>query len=130
MYTLYEFHIDPVAKERPRFSVRGGIPRAYTKAKTRNYERDLACIASLQQKGKPPLEGSIIILVTFYLKRPKTVKRKYPDVKPDIDNYCKALCDSLNGIVWKDDSQIIDLFASKRYSEADAYIRMEVTELT
>ncbi len=40
-----------------------------------------------------------------------------PIVKPDIDNYTKGILDSLNGIVWKDDSQVVSLIANKYYSD-------------
>ena len=40
-----------------------------------------------------------------------------PLVKPDLDNIAKGICDALNGIAWKDDKQITDLYVGKRYDE-------------
>ena len=45
-------------------------------------------------------------------------------VKPDIDNYVKAVLDGLNGLLFVDDKQIIELTARKKYSES---ARTEVT---
>ena len=40
-----------------------------------------------------------------------------PTKKPDLDNIAKAILDSLNGIAYKDDSQIVSLLISKKYSD-------------
>lgn len=47
-----------------------------------------------------------------------------PIVKPDCDNYIKSLLDGMNGVVWKDDALITDIFAHKRYSDKP---RIEIT---
>jgi Holliday junction resolvase RusA-like endonuclease len=39
--------------------------------------------------------------------------------KPDVDNFCKAVFDALNGVVYKDDSQIIGFFAQKAWGNSD-----------
>jgi Holliday junction resolvase RusA-like endonuclease len=31
----------------------------------------------------------------------------------DIDNYCKLICDALNGVAWKDDRQIARILVVK-----------------
>ena len=40
----------------------------------------------------------------------------YCSKKPDIDNYLKALLDSMTGIVFKDDGQVVECKARKLYS--------------
>ena len=37
--------------------------------------------------------------------------------RPDVDNLLKLVCDALNGVAWKDDSDIASTFAVKGYSE-------------
>lgn len=61
------------------------------------------------------MTGAIEISLDFVLSKPKSVKRKYPTVKPDIDNFTKCILDALNNIVYKDDAQIIKLQATKSY---------------
>jgi Holliday junction resolvase RusA-like endonuclease len=39
-----------------------------------------------------------------------------PAKKPDADNISKIALDSLNGIVWVDDAQVVSLFIRKRYA--------------
>ena len=38
-------------------------------------------------------------------------------IRCDIDNLIKAVLDALNGVVWKDDDQIIHLVAYKNYNK-------------
>jgi Holliday junction resolvase RusA-like endonuclease len=52
----------------------------------------------------------------------------YPQVKPDLDNVMKAILDALNGVVYADDSQVINLVATKRYS-TDPRIEVYVHEV-
>jgi Holliday junction resolvase RusA-like endonuclease len=106
------FDIDPVAKSRPRFNGRRGKP--YTPANTKNFEMNISRLASPQIRK--PLEGALKVTINFLLRRPKSVTRKYPLVKPDIDNFIKSLLDGLNGIAFKDDAQVTTVVASKYYA--------------
>jgi len=40
-----------------------------------------------------------------------------PTKKPDADNIAKIILDGCNGILYKDDSQIVKLISEKKYSE-------------
>ena len=40
-----------------------------------------------------------------------------PIKKPDVDNVAKIILDSISGIVYKDDKQIVKLTVSKKYSD-------------
>ena len=67
--------------------------------------------------GAKPLDGPMGIEVTFRVRRPKTVKREYPSVAPDLDKYIRACLDALTGICYVDDSQIVDISSRKVYSD-------------
>jgi Holliday junction resolvase RusA-like endonuclease len=67
--------------------------------------------------GAKPVDGAIGIEIIFRVKRPKTVKRDYPTVAPDLDKYIRGVLDSLTGIGYIDDSQVIDINAKKVYSD-------------
>ncbi len=88
----------------------------YTPGKTREFERTLKMLATKAYQDKP-LEIALKIDIWCFLKRPPTVKRKFPSVKPDGDNFIKSICDSLNGILWRDDAQLVDINFQKRYSK-------------
>ncbi len=74
------------------------------------------------------LRGPIRLAVTFYRLRPKCHFRtganshliresapQYPTTAPDATKYLRLLEDSLTGIVWRDDAQIVDQHVQKRY---------------
>jgi Holliday junction resolvase RusA-like endonuclease len=44
------------------------------------------------------------------------MNEEFPTKRPDIDNSVKAVLDSMNGIVYKDDIQVVRLSAKKVYS--------------
>ena len=62
------------------------------------------------------LDGPIEIDIEFRIRRPKSVKRKLPDCRPDLDNFVKAVMDSLDSF-WLDDGQIVRLTAQKAYGD-------------
>lgn len=41
----------------------------------------------------------------------------FPTIKPDTDNIAKSILDSLNGIAYLDDKQVIRLTVEKWYAE-------------
>lgn len=113
----------PVAKGRPRMTRQG---RAYTPAKTRAAEGYMRHFIAAQA-GQPLLERALRVSVTAILPIPAswpTRKREEasrgmlrPTGRPDCDNLCKAVCDAANGLLWRDDSQIVHLTVSKIYGE-------------
>jgi Holliday junction resolvase RusA-like endonuclease len=107
----------PVPKGRPRF----GKGHAYTPAKTRNFEKDLAWAAKIAMQGRMPLEGPVRIDVSVDLL-PKARKA-------DIDNYLKSAMDPLNGIVWKDDSQVVSASISRYIDHENPRLEIEVVPL-
>lgn len=76
------------------------------------------------------LLGPVRVEVDFYLPRPASVsikKRPLPIVPPDADKLCRGLLDGLNqghetgkvgdGIIYGDDSQVVELVARKFYAD-------------
>jgi Holliday junction resolvase RusA-like endonuclease len=118
---VFNFPIDPVAKGRPRFA-KG---RTYTPKKTKDFEAHVKALAREQYKNGP-IRGALKMTVVFTIKRPKTVKREHPTVKPDTSNMVKSLEDALNKIAYEDDSQIVSFCAAKRYGESGSiYVEIE-----
>ena len=87
-------------------------------------------IAAYARAAKfPLLEGAISLSLDFLIVRPKTVKRDYPTVAPDLDHYVRAVGDALKGIAYFDDAQITDLSASKRYHDSPG-VMIDIRSLT
>ena len=79
-------------------------------------------IATEAQARRPPqwdMDSAILINLDFFMPRPKSLSKKVTeDVKrPDIDKLIRAVLDGLTGIFYSDDSQVVHLFASKKYVE-------------
>lgn len=56
--------------------------------------------------------------LAFYFKKPKSVKRRqYPTVPPDLDKLMRAVLDSLTGVLYVDDSQVVQGEPLKFYGE-------------
>ena len=51
-----------------------------------------------------------------------------PCKKPDIDNIIKIIFDALNGVAYKDDTQIFEVHAVERYGET-ARVEVELFEI-
>ena len=70
-----------------------------------------------KEAGCTPILDPISITMKFRVKKPKTVKRDFPTVAPDLDKYIRAVNDGLTGVAFADDSQVIKIVASKEYAE-------------
>lgn len=116
----------PRGKGRPRAAVRGGHAHIYTDAKTRSEEAVIRDMAQQVMDHRPPYDGPVLLTMTAFRPIPAAFSAKkriqaetgelVPTTKPDADNYLKV-CDALNGIVWRDDSQVVTAIIHKRYSE-------------
>ena len=57
------------------------------------------------------------ITLVFHLPKPKSVKRDFPSVKPDLDKLVRSTFDGLTtGGLFEDDALVIALSASKIYA--------------
>jgi len=71
--------------------------------------------------------GPVQLDLTFYMPIPKgTPKMKtkqminqviYPIKRPDIDNLSYIVVNAMKGLIYEDDSQVVDLNLHKRYGE-------------
>ena len=115
----------PRGKGRPRFSTAGGFVRSYTDAQTASYENLVAL--EYERAGGKLMDGPVRVMVRAYYPIPKSTSKLLraemidgdvlPRCKPDIDNVCKAVLDGLNGVAYKDDTQVSMLVAERLYGE-------------
>lgn len=127
MFISFIIPVAPVAKGRARSYRRGNHIGHYTPKKTSDYESFVRDIAVEIMLGKRIIDVPVYMIATFYLPIPKSWSKKkrkmaldgdlMPTSKPDCSNYIKSIEDALNGVIYKDDSQIVDVYARKRYSE-------------
>ncbi|OPX87750.1 MAG: Endodeoxyribonuclease RusA [Pelotomaculum sp. PtaB.Bin104] len=128
---------EPVAQGRPKFARIGNHVTTYDPEKSRTY-KSIVRDEAIKVKPDKPLEGPLILTVAAYKSIPKSLSKKKtqqalegelrPTIKPDLDNVVKGIKDALKGIIWRDDSQVIWLFASKWYSDKPR-VEVEVEEV-
>lgn len=117
---IYSVEGDPVGKQRPKFA-RG---RTYTPKKTVYYEKQIADKARSAMGSSEPLETPVSVFIYINHAVPASYSKKRREAclnrlerpkKPDLDNCAKAYLDAMNGIVYKDDVQVVSLHVTKRY---------------
>lgn len=126
--------LKPHPQERVRFHIRGSRRRPnitpYYPKNTRDFQnavREMVrqhmadCGIVEFEKGQPLYMGAI-----FYLNKPKSAKREWPTVRPDLSNFFKAVEDGMQRAskddepaLIEDDSSICIAHVEKRYVNED-----------
>ena len=97
----------------------------------RNQCAEAALAAVCGAGPRPPLiRGPVAMTVHFIRARPKGHYRtgryshllkdaspEYPIVAPDVSKLVRAVEDAIKGVIWGDDSQVVNHVASKRYGQ-------------
>ena len=104
--------VKPTAKARPVF----GKGKVFTPERTREYEETVREFAEAAMEGRPPVEFGVTVRCHFQFK---SKNGGWRTSKPDLDNLIKAVTDGMNGIVYKDDSQIVAIGAGKANGDAN-----------
>lgn len=137
---IIKFSVDgaPRGKGRPRAARTGAGVRMYTPKQTEDYERSIAMAAQKALAGRPLIAGPVLIELRMFHPIPRSWSKKrqamaligevMPTVKCDADNCLKAVCDALNGVAWKDDTQVVNVMLAKRYAEVPR-VEMKIVPL-
>jgi Holliday junction resolvase RusA-like endonuclease len=138
MQIHFQVEGDPKGKGRPRFTQAGKFTRVYTDKQTLDYETLIKSFAAEAMGSTDPLETAVSVFLYVRLAVPQSYSKKrteacltgleQPCKKPDIDNIAKTYLDAMNGVIFKDDTQVIDLHVKKVYS-AVAGVNVMVMEV-
>lgn len=134
-----EFTVDgkPQGKARPRVTKSG---HAYTPRSTMLYEDHVRAEYARQTNSYRFADDTLLCLqIWAFMPIPKSTskaKRKQmleewsirPAKRPDLDNVLKAIADALNGVAYADDAQIVDMRASRWYSDVPR-VDVHITEM-
>lgn len=132
---IYVIEGEPVAKATPAYNRWGGT---YGKSAKKQKEYEKLIADSLMDQGAEYTEKAIFVKIRIYKSYLKSwTKKQLKDAKegrllavkrPDVDNYVKSIMDGAEGILFKDDSQMVHLDATKEYDEP-ARVEIEVREI-
>ena len=135
----------PVGKGRPRAARRGAGVVMFTPEKTADYEALVSATAAAALAGamriigtSQLLDGPLAAMLEMQFPVPASwskAKRaralagiEWHTSKPDADNVAKAVLDACNGVVFRDDSQVVTLIATKAFSETPG-VRVVIREV-
>ena len=140
MTFVVTFKVDgkPQGKGRPRFARRGKFVTTYTDDKTKTYENKIRDIAMLAMGTSKPLTTALEAFIYISYPVPASYSKtrtkdcleglERPTKKPDIDNVVKAFLDSMNNIIYVDDTQVVELHSTKVYGEP--FVEAIIKEIT
>lgn len=79
-------------------------------------------VAEAAREVAPPelFTGPVRVEVDLFLPRAKSNNDKFPIYRNDLDKLIRSVLDSMTGIIFKDDGQVVELVASKSYSDSRA----------
>ena len=133
---LTRFTVTGVAK--PKGSMKAFIPKGWnrpvltsTNASVKTWEQTIRNVA--QDFTEAYTTGPVRVRLRFSLPRPKSLSRQASrshTKRPDVDKLARAAREALTGILWKDDSQVHSLVASKQYAAPDQPPHLVITILT
>lgn len=102
-------------------------------------KQDTRSLEALLYEWKPPapIEGPVKLLVRAYFPIPKSKPKKWREAalaeqirhtgKPDLSNVLKNIEDVMNGVFWRDDSQIVEfLYSTGKYYGDPARYEIEI----
>ena len=122
----------PVGKGRAKAARRGKFITMYTPEKTANYEGLIAHAAHIAMNGNPMFTKPCAVELDVRLQIPDSWSSKKKKMaseemigatkKPDLDNVLKAILDGMNGVVFKDDVQVVRISQQKRYAETPGVV--------
>ena len=119
----------PIPRNSQKVAVTNGHVHQYVPAHVTDYKSRVAVFAkqAMQKAKATPLAGCLAADVVFIFPAPMSSLKKqersrieagelliYEKISKDLDNLMKAVGDSLQGIVFNNDKQIVDAGLSKR----------------
>ena len=126
---------------RPRAVRMGAGVRMYDPPKSKAYKQMVAAKVRSYMKinGIQTITEPLAVHLNFYFTPPKSYSKKklklveegklHYTKLPDADNLAKSVLDSCNKILFKDDSQIVELNIKKQYGKEDCVeVYLEVLE--
>lgn len=135
MIKYFYVYGDIQTKQRPRATTVGGFARVYTPKDTLMYENYVR--SEYQRQCNHNFNDRPVLVNIECVFRANEEIAKYLSLgyniaccnAKDCDNIAKIICDSLNGIAYNDDRQIVGLRVNKYYG-SNEYVKVTIAEYT
>jgi len=107
---MITFRVDgnPLPKQSFRVTKTRGKVYGYTDKRVEAWQDTVGWMARDAMRGESPMEGDLEVVIEFTRENRKRV---------DLDNLSKAVLDAMNGIVYRDDQQIVRLRLEKKFDK-------------
>lgn len=115
---MFQVHGLPAPQGSTRAFVVKGKPIITSTAKGLSAWRRLVADVAQDFAPEQPWQGPVGIDLHFGLPKPKSApktRRVWPDKRPDLDKLTRAVLDALTYVVFADDSQVVEIRATKDY---------------
>lgn len=100
------------------FVVKGHAVLTEDSKRSAPWRDSVAAAARDAMNGHLPIDDAVDVSVTFDFIRPKSSKREYPSVIPDVDKLLRTVLDGLTaGGALRDDARVVNVTARKRYRD-------------
>jgi Holliday junction resolvase RusA-like endonuclease len=140
-FVVFEVPGEPRAWGRPGATIKWGRGRPYIHwyipAPEAAYRKAIGWAARSAMRGKKPTSEAVAVLAHAFIGIPPSwhwlTRQKarsgalLPTGTPDADNLLKVCLDSVKGVIWNDDAQVVDARCIKRFSDKPA-LRIEIRE--
>ena len=123
----FEVHGLPIPQGSTRVWMVNGKPITTSSARGLGAWRRLVADVAQGYAPKQLWEGPVAIQLHFGLPKPKSApktRRVWPDKRPDLDKLTRAVLDALTYVVFGDDSQVVEIQASKDYGAPGVVIEV------
>jgi crossover junction endodeoxyribonuclease RusA len=132
-----QFSVTCYLKPQPQGSSRafvrnGKAAVTSTNKKLKPYRQDVTqiCMEEISRSGFEMIGKHIPVgaILDFRFRKPPSVpkKRKHMVVKPDIDKLVRATFDALSGVVYHDDATVVDVHATKEYTDGPEFVKIDI----
>jgi Holliday junction resolvase RusA-like endonuclease len=140
----------PFGQKRPRAFRRGKFMTFYSPPENNAYAEKVVNAylkasggVKIKKAGKEVIteyryqDVPLVIEIQAFFHRPKLTKKEkalnlpkhlFPTRKPDSDNISKAILDSLNEVAYHDDAYVVELVASKYYTDSEERVNVVIYE--
>jgi len=129
-----QVYTKPEPQGSARAFVRGGravITSANKKLKPFRTEVTSCALEAMGNQVMPRFAKHVPVklVITFTFLKPESTpkKRLFPVVKPDLDKILRATLDSLTGVIFHDDAQVVQVMTEKIYGNIEG-VRIDAME--